>query len=557
MRLLLLLFAAVAVSACCCDFTKDPDDAGRGGGSGAAGGGPSTGGGSARAGGGAAGGSTAPGGGGASTAGGGGAATAGGGAGPPVGGGSGTAGGTGPTAGGGSPAVLPQITSPLSPASGPYGAHLTIVGQNFFDAGTLLLSSPIGTITLSSSALKADAGELWQNDRIVFRYPFPAEGPVVVRNSALSTADAGAYLPSWAPGAGLMQAQDDYSPFPSTYLAAPGTVVGTIRYPDPPLMYGGWGVMIHDGVAPRLFHLDVGGRYVTAVSLVPGSGVQPDGVAAVSTTPPDGGATVRTLYQLTWAGGVPSLTTTGVTASRLLGAGTDGTGLFAWAQATDGGFFRVRPPAWAADKAVAAPAGFGTGGNTAQITFVGGTLVAQWTTARNSGFPLFKHYERPNFAFANAGQTAWGATELAENEIDGEVDSVNIASSADGKMSFVFGGGYYSTLVFQPVNPSYPEVRLAAGGFVSSPSIAGGGERYWLSPTATDWAGTACDSAGLHVLRPVPSPQSGGSVPAASAGEVAIWPCPDFDWHQTIVDADGGLMPLVQAYGRVFLVKKR
>jgi hypothetical protein len=448
-----------------------------------------------------------------------------------------------------------MVTSGLSPTTGPYGSALTILGANFSDAGQVILASGLGNITVQSTSLQADAGELWQDDKIVFRYPFPAEGVVLVR-TAVGTADAGAFTPSWVPGAGVMQAQDDYSPFPSTSLAAPGTVVGTIRYPDPPLVYGGWGVMIHNGSSPQLFHLDVAQHFVHSIQLVPSSGLQPEGIALVGQSAPDGGPSASALYRLVWTGGLPTLQPTGVAAANALGAGVDVTGFFAWAQATDGGLIRVRPPAWAVDKTLAPPGGFGFGGHVSQIAFVGGTLVAQWTTARDTGFPLFKHYERPNFAFANASQTAWGPTELAESEIDGQVDSVNMSSSPDGKLSFVLGGGYYSTVSFSVVNPSYPEVRQPGGGFIHTPSIAGG-DRYWLAATSIDFAGAACDSAGLHVLRPVSSPQGGGTVPAANAGEVAIWPCPDFGWHPLMVDADGGLMPLVQAYGRLFLVKKR
>lgn len=470
-----------------------------------------------------------------------------------MGGGSGGAGGTG----GGTTGVPPRVLTPLSPSSGHYGSALTILGADFGDAGTLRLVSSIGAVTVTSSSLKADAGELWQNDRIVFRYPFPAEGAVFVEGPG-GTADAGSFLPSWKPGIAINQDQDDYTPFPSTFLAAPGTVVGTIRYPDPPFVYGGWGVMIHDGVAPRLHHLDVPGSFVMSVLLVPDAGVQPDGVALVTTASPDGGARSGTLYRLVWNAGLPTLVSTGVPARNALGAGYDGTGFFAWAQAPDAGFIRVRPPSWSVDRTLAPPSGFGTGGGqgVVQMFSLAGTLGVQWTVRRNSGFPLFENFEHPEFAFANAAQTAWGPTEVADNEIKGQLDGVNLSISPDGKMSFVSSGGYYD-VILQEQNPTYPEVRRATGGFVDAPRLQGGGT-FVLHATAADFAGAACDPvAGLRVLRPVPNAQQGGVVPAGS-GEIAVWPCPSFAW-QVVVDSDGGTMLLVQAYAqkRMFLVKKR
>ncbi len=328
----------------------------------------------------------------------------------------------------------PQITTALAPAAGAYGTYLTIVGTDFTDAGALVLSSGTGDLTLSSTTLQADAGELWQDEMIVFRYPFPAEGNVLV-STPYGIADAGVFLPSWKPGASLAEDQDDYTPFPASFLGAAGTAVGVIRYPDPPLVYGGWGVMIHDGTSPQLFHLDVPSAFVLTIALVPAPGLEPDGVALVGMTAPDGGSTPGTLQRLTWNGGVPSLQPTGVAALNALGAGTDATGFFSWAQALDGGFIRVRPPSWTVDKTLAPPAGFGNGGKTSQTFFLNGTLVAQWTIGRDTGFPLFQHFEHPEFALANAAQTSWSPTEIGVNEILGQLDGVNASTSSDGKLS--------------------------------------------------------------------------------------------------------------------------
>ena len=51
-----------------------------------------------------------------------------------------------------------------------------MVGTDFTDHGTLVLASSLGPLNLASTSLQLDAGELWQDDRIVFRYPFGSFG---------------------------------------------------------------------------------------------------------------------------------------------------------------------------------------------------------------------------------------------------------------------------------------------------------------------------------------------------------------------------------------------
>jgi hypothetical protein len=555
LRVLTCSVLALALAGCCCDIPHSNGDAGSGGGVQSAGGGGtfgSGGGGSLGTGGGD------PGsGGGVQASGGGGTLGTGGGGGTTGSGGGGVAssgGGSGATGGGGS-ATPPTVTSSASPTSGPYGTMLTIVGSSFGASGTLQLASSIGPLDVASSAFDLDAGELWQDDRIMFRYPFPAEGNILVQASG-GAANGGQFTPSWVPGVSVNQDQDDYTPFPYAVLAAPGTIAGIVRYPDPPLVYGGWGVMIHDGASPQLFHLDVPGQYVQQIQLMRDGGVTPEGIALASNVAPDGGVQPGILHRLVWSNGMPSLQSTGVLALNALGAGEDPSGFYAWAQATDGGLMRLRPGSpWTVDKALNPPSGFGNGGKTSQVFVLNGQLVAQWTVGRNNGFPLFQYFEHPEFAFANAQLTGFGPTEIAANEIEGQCDGVNVSLSPDGKMSFVTSGGFYSVAFFQVMNPTYPEVRKPGGGFISSPTIEDGGH-YVLAATTTDFSGAACDSTGLRVVRPVANPQSGGVVPGAQGGEVAVWPCPKYAW-QVVVDADGGVMTLVQDHARLWLVKKR
>ncbi len=545
----LLTLISVTLSGCCCNISpRTPDagaprDSGSGGGNGV--------------GGGSGGGPTGGGNGGGSGGGGGGGVTPGFDGGGGGGGGSTSDGGPRFDAGNGFDASVGPVATVTStaPTAGEYGTMITIQGSNFGPSGSVRLASGIGVITLNSSALKADAGEHWQDTRIAFRYPFPAEGNIVVSTSA-GLADAGLFAPSWLPGVPLNQAQDVYTPFPSTMRVAPGTVATTLRYPDQAgvFSYGGWGIMIHDSAAPRVFKLQSPPGYasVLSVHLAPGSGSMPAGVALVSDQEtPDAGTDAGAYYtysvmNVAWHSGMPDLEPTGFTARAALGAGTDTTGLFAWALGTDGGLSRLRPgtPSWTVDKTLAPPTGFK--GRIMQTFFSGDTLVALWTIGRSTGFPFYKYYEHPELAFANPSQTSWVSTTRSAGEIDGYLNGVNPFTSSDGTLSIVYSGGY-STSLLEAVHSWKSELRAPSGDFAVAPRLDGGSPFILASPS-----GAACGEGGLRVVSNVPSTE----LVSENAGEVAIWPCTAQPW-QVVLDVDGRAMVLFEHAGRIYLVKKR
>jgi hypothetical protein len=144
----------------------------------------------------------------------------------PSGGSGGSAGeGAGGDAGAGAvivvPAGPPEISA-MMPLSGPYGTEVRVQGENFGSA-----AAEGALLTLGSGASReldpGSAPEIvsWNDTEIVFRFPFPLSGAVVVTTSQ-GTADAGDFEPSWIPGASL-EAPEGVAAV-SSIAPAPGTI---------------------------------------------------------------------------------------------------------------------------------------------------------------------------------------------------------------------------------------------------------------------------------------------------------------------------------------------
>jgi hypothetical protein len=261
---------------------------------------------------------------------------------------SGGSGGSGGNGEGGGPTFLddagttsrvPPTISKIEPLTGDYGVLVTLTGDHLNASGaTLVLASPKGTpltftIPTAPSGNPSSVIKAWSQTEIQFRYPFPAEGSIVVKTSA-GQATGGAFVPSWSPGqplsgtfakAGLL---DVTSP-------ATGKIVAAFDHDSGPVL------LVADGSSIVPIAFDRGSAFLNNMQLVSTAAGEVHGFFAVGT-----------IRKVTLAGGATTVTDTGIalTPDRpIFAAGIDTTGEYVWARKTAGQLVRLRAPSWAQD----------------------------------------------------------------------------------------------------------------------------------------------------------------------------------------------------------------
>jgi hypothetical protein len=267
---------------------------------------------------------------------------------------SGTGGGKGGSGGGqsdGGPVIVndggavppkPPMVASVAPLAGDYGTEVTITGDDLNSTGaTLVLSSPKGTpltypMPSAPSSDPATVVRLWSKTEIRFKYPFPAEGSVVVRTAA-GQATAGTFVPTWSPGQPLSGAFSKAGLLDVTSPALGKLVAAFDRDSGPTLL-------VADGTSVTAVAFDRGPSTINQMHLVSSATGGVAGYFAVGSAP--------TIRRLTLSQGMSAVADTGVALTAdapFFAAGVDAMGEYVWARKTAGQLVRLRAPAWTQD----------------------------------------------------------------------------------------------------------------------------------------------------------------------------------------------------------------
>jgi hypothetical protein len=236
-------------------------------------------------------------------------------------------------------APRPPIIATTAPLAGDYGTEVTITGDDFNSAGaTLVLSSPKGT-PVSFAMPTAPSNDpngvirVWSKTEIRFKYPFPAEGAIVVRTNA-GQATAGSFLPSWSPGQPISGTFSKAGLLDVTSPAAGRIVAAFDRDTGPTLL-------VADGTSVTPVAFERGAATLNQMNLVSTPGGSVAGYFAIGTPP--------TVRRMTLSQGIATTADTAVALTAdapFFAAGIDTAGEYLWARRTAGQLVRLRAPSW-------------------------------------------------------------------------------------------------------------------------------------------------------------------------------------------------------------------
>jgi hypothetical protein len=396
----------------------------------------------------------------------------------------------------------PTITA-MDPTSGPYGTLITISGEGLGNAqmnGFTLAIGPQGEVELTPGDEQSVVS--WTDHEIVFRYPFPAEGPVAVE-TPLGGAMAGEFIPSWhiarevelAPAASVLasvSAEPDhitllFDTMPLTLLD-----VG----PDETVEH----VISAPGVDPTSLRL-----YLNAMGVVEGVGISNDADPVL-------------VHLLNQSGDlVAQATTIKLLATEFAVAGGSA-GAAVWMKRA-AGWHRARPSGatWKLDKGPIADPDPTAPDRTAGVSSDGSLYLAH---SEDASF-LTDDMEAPYMRRLAPTAAQFGAATKAGSAVDDYVTGLTVTSSGDGLVVRVCGSdvdpfGLSGTDVYCYDGLHAPggaqlfgvevDAKASAHAFTNTRAIAAycSRDRRWVIRDDNDVEVVAGEPIGEQVLFPCP-----------------------------------------------------
>lgn len=445
---------------------------------------------------------------------------------------SGSSSGRGFDAGSSSGSAAPAPTvSAMSPAQGDYGAEVTIVGTNLAAAGaTLALGTPGGPWEIpfpSSGQEPSGVIQSWDDTRIVFRYPFPALGPVTVQTNG-GAVQAGVFAPSLLPGPPLpvatphTQREVLYAGSP-----APGTLhVVFDGRSGPRVLTAG-----QDSLSVVGF--DRGGNPILHASLLPTDAGGVEGYFASAT----GGA----LQHFQFDGTTATVTaTTAAVVNGAVGFGRDGTGGYVWGAFSSAGSLEMRrAPSFGSS--VRGPVAVAATLTPSVAVHADGSV--SYLHGRNDG-NLIDDYAYPMLSTLLPAASSFGSASRAGDGVDDYMAWTRVRGGPSGEVHSWYCGK--DTEPFDPFDIEGSldcgEVYVGPGGAVV-PRPAGNSERiiaFGAEGSAIPTTQVSCVAATREV------------VAASLSGEstTVMWPCPGL--VAGALDEGGALRLLVNARGVLY-----
>ncbi|HKY40979.1 MAG TPA: IPT/TIG domain-containing protein [Polyangiaceae bacterium] len=443
--------------------------------------------------------------------------------------------GKGGTSSGGEGPIDPNYPEPtitaMEPTSGPYGTLVTVSGNGLGNAqmnGFTLAIGNQGELQLTPDDEQSVVS--WTDQEIVFRYPFPAEGPVAVE-SPLGGAMVGEFIPSWhvarevdlAPAASVLAS---ISPEPDHITLLFDTMPLTLIDvgPDATVEHA----VSAPGVDPSSLRL-----YLNTAGVVEGIGVSNDASPVL----------VHLLNQ----GGdlVAQATTIQLLASEFAVAGGS-EGAAVWMKRA-AGWHRARPSGatWKLDKGPIADPDPAAPDRTAGASSDGSLYLAH---SEDASF-LTDDMEAPYMARLAPTATQFASAKKAGSAVDDYVTGLTLTSSGDGLVVRVCGSdvdpfGFSGTDVYCYDGLHAPsgaqllgvqvDAKASAHAFTHERAIAAycTSDRRWFIRSDSD----------VEIMAGEP------------VGEQVLFPCPEAVALE--VSGQGDYVPVVRWAGKTYLLER-
>ncbi|HEY6723107.1 MAG TPA: IPT/TIG domain-containing protein [Polyangiaceae bacterium] len=424
------------------------------------------------------------------------------------------AGGTSAGAGG-DPGIQfgPPTVERFTPSTGPWGTTVTIDGRDLGSASRPASLSVGASLTLTPDA---DAVERWSEAQVVFRVPFPHEGPVTLETDE-GSADAGSFTPSHEVAGAIGIAVD------TDVLASVSLGSGGIA-----LALGGDPLSLaeFDGAAWNEAELPSENVRPETLRLHANSAGELAAFALDTASPPE-------LIAFSATGGEWQASPTGVLVSErtLIAGGPDGASVWFW---TNEGWQRARPTddVWQLDKGPVADPYASSMLPRAGATSDGALWVVR---ARDTG-STFNDKGAPFMRQLAPDATAFGSEFQMGNDLDDYLTSISVVDHGRGLLieycgsdeNLLGGPDDHECLTAGVVEAAAAFRNIGAESSALRHAFTGA-TRHSLS----------CDSS------------SGNQVD----GEVWAWPCLDVETLE--IDPAGASVPVFRHDGQLLILRRR
>jgi len=415
----------------------------------------------------------------------------------------------------------PEITA-LAPTAGPYGTRVTVSGQWLGSAsrkGVQLVLGDAEEVTLDPSSTLGV--ESWTESEIVFRFPFPATGTILL-TTPQGEAEAGDFLPSWV--SALQIASSATASAVASISMAPSTITMLLDTTPPTLLELG-----PDGARENT--VELGGAVLPSVQLYTGPNGLLEGVGVSEGESPE-------LIHLQNVDGALVGSPTGITldsTEHALAGGPDGAA--AWMRRTTG-WMRARPSktgSWTLDKGpIADPQP--NGKNRAAGATSDGSLYVAW--AVDSG-NFLDDMEAPMMRRLAPSDTAFGAQRSAGSSVDDYVTSLQLVSKGRGLIVRYCGSDVDATGLSGTAYRCFDGLHAQQGGSLGRVPVDITSSHHAFAD-ARAVAGS-CDSEKVFRLR---TDTDVSTDPEEPLGEPIVYPCQSMLALE--VDPDGQFVPVLR-----------
>ncbi len=424
----------------------------------------------------------------------------------------------------------PKIES-MSPESGAYGTLVTITGEGLGSSqlkGVTLALGSQGEVELTPASRELVVS--WSDEEIVFRYPFPAEGPAVL-TTPKGTLVAGDFQPTWHVAREL-----DKAPAKSV-LASISGAAGQIS-------------LLFDTMPLTLLEVSAAGvteRAVTAPSLVPSSArLYLNAQAEIEGVGVSNAAEPVIVHLQNQAGDLVAQATTIALSASEFGVAGGSEGAAVWMRRS-AGWFRARPSGatWAQDKGPIADADEDAPDRASGSTSDGSLFVA-WSVDTGN---FLDDMEAPYMAKLAPTATKFAAATRAGGNVDDYVTGLTLTSHGDGLVVRVCGSDVDPFGLSGTDRYCYDSLHAPSGAALLHVPV---------EAKSVTWAFTHeravaayCHSDRSWLIR---SSTDVESAPGAPVGEVVAFPCPEAVALE--VSGEGDYLPVIRWAGKTYLLER-